>query len=478
MLVILANKYKYMNKFALIHLNHINSASSSHWYIKEYYLGIFFFANNLYDYHIKNNPKDIHIAINFIKLAKSDFQKGKSFYPNIFNIFINKILNNKYLTFENREYIQKELNIRPNNNQFLKISEYNIIYDYQKLITNSKSIDNNINNIKYIEKNNIINYTIISIIIICKEYKYLEKTINSIENQNYTNYEIILIYDNNENNDLYLIQQYINKYPNINLVKNNEKRGYLYSIAKGVISSRGEYILTLEPGYALAETNSLKELNYEITNNNNIDIDIIEFNLLLNDDENITNNSLSLYKCEHFESKTSKELFNIKFNKNVSEIDQEKELLSNKLIKANLFKNIINEYELINYSNVIYNYYDNIFLFILSKKNATFKHINKYCLIQYSTNIEYLNNDIHKDRNQTIKDIIFYINFLFDKSNNSTEDKKKVLNEFNNILSVIYNKNQKISKESQELYEKFINCEDISQPDKNLLNFYYQSLLT
>jgi hypothetical protein len=234
----------------------------------------------------------------------------------------------------------------------------------------------------------------------------------------------------------------------------------------------------LEPGYALAETNSLKELNYEITNNNNIDTDIIEFNLLLNDDENITNNSLSLYKCEHFESKTSKELFNIKFNKNVSEIDQEKELLSNKLIKANLFKNIINEYELINYSNVIYNYYDNIFLFILSKKNATFKHINKCCLIQYSTNIEYLNNEIHQDKNQTIKDMIFYINFLFDKSNNNTEDKKKVLNEFNNILSVIYNKNQKISKESQELYEKFINCEAISQPDKNLLNFYYQSLLT
>jgi len=468
MLVILAKKYKYINKFALIHLNHRNSASSSHWNIKEYYLGILFFANTLYDYHIKDNPKDINISVNFIKLAKSGFKKGKSLYPNTFNIVINKILNNYYLTNKDRLYINKKFDINTNNTQFLKLNESIPIYNFQTL--NSIS---NLNNITEIDNN--INYTNISIIIVCNEYKYLEKTIDSIENQNYTNYEIILIYDNIKNYDFQLIIKYISVYPNIYIISNNEKKGYLFSISKGVLLAKGVYILTLEPGYRLAEINSLNKLHFEIDNNN---VDILEFNLLVNNNENITNNSLSLYKCGHYISKASNEIYNLKFNKNIKDIDQEKELLVNKLIKANLYKNIINEYELINYNNKIYKYYDNILLFLLLNTNATFKHIEKYFVIQYINNIEILNNnEIKKDKNQIIKDSIFYINFLFEKSKNTSEDKEEVLNEFNNILSVIYNKYDRISRESQELYEKFLNCEYIPRLSKRLLTFYYHSLV-
>ena len=61
MLVILAKKYKYLNKFALLHLFHKQSISNNYYKKNEYYLSIFFFANVIYKYCLKNNPKDINM---------------------------------------------------------------------------------------------------------------------------------------------------------------------------------------------------------------------------------------------------------------------------------------------------------------------------------------------------------------------------------------------------------------------------------
>ena len=44
--------------------------------------------------------------------------------------------------------------------------------------------------------------TEISIIIYCFEYKYLKKTIKSLLGQKYLNLEIIIIYDNDQKEDL------------------------------------------------------------------------------------------------------------------------------------------------------------------------------------------------------------------------------------------------------------------------------------
>ena len=54
------------------------------------------------------------------------------------------------------------------------------------------------------------------------------------------------------------------------------------------------------------------------------DIDILEFNLLINKDDYINENSFSLYRCNHFNSSLNTTI--IKYNKNYKEIDQEKEL--------------------------------------------------------------------------------------------------------------------------------------------------------
>ena len=81
-IVILSKKYKYLNNFALIHLYHNNSAMAK--YSDQYYIGILFCGYNLYDYYIKNNPKDIIILINFIKRYKYYYKLSKNIYSKFY----------------------------------------------------------------------------------------------------------------------------------------------------------------------------------------------------------------------------------------------------------------------------------------------------------------------------------------------------------------------------------------------------------
>ena len=247
----------------------------------------------------------------------------------------------------------------------------------------------------------------------------------------------------------------------------------MYSISLGVLSSKGKYILILEPSNTLSKQNSLNEL-YNFASDENIDI--LEFNLLINYKETISKNSLFLYKCLHFKSEI--DLEKIKYNKNHTNFDLQKDLLINKLIKAETFKNIIKEYNINEIQNKVYNYYDNIFLYILQKSNKSFNHINVFGVIKNINNTNSLNiNNIIEDKKQKINDSIFYINFLFENSYNTFEAKEFVINEFFNIMSIIYNKFIDNSSESYNLYEKFINCQYITQIQKNYLQLYYNSLI-
>ena len=114
------------------------------------------------------------------------------------------------------------------------------------------------------------------------------------------------------------------------------------------------------------------------------DLDLLEFNLLINKHEKIANNSLTLYKCSHFES--SKDLKKIKIKQKYKDLAQEKELLTNKLIKNKIYKKIILQYKLYNSNITIFNYYEDILLFLLKKNKLEIKHIDEYGVIQNKNN--------------------------------------------------------------------------------------------
>ena len=462
MFIILGKRYKYLNKFALLHLIHTKSASNNYQENKKYFLSVLFVSNIICEYHLKNNPKDIVILINYIKLFIDCFRYGKIFYPDLFQNIINYIMKNEYLT------LNKKIDIINNiaTNSSLTMNTF-----YKYINVKAKKSNSIFNKSKTII-NDCKNFYHISFIIYCNEFLYLRKTINSILEQLYINYEIIIIYDNIEVNDLYYIQNFIKKYTFITLLKNKNIKGILYSISLGVLKSIGQYILYLQSGYILFKENILNEIFMKVNNN----IDILEFNLFINNNYFVNSPSLNLYKCLHVKSKINTE--SIKYNSLYKEIDQSKELLFNKLIKTDFFKNIINEYKFLKYQNCVYNFYDNILLFPLMNNNIKFMHIDTIGVIQNNKDIDELNLiNIMKDKDQKIKDSIFYINFIFDNSNNTYEGKKYALNEFFNYLSIIYNRFNNISFDSHKLLEKFNNSKFINKRDKMNLNAYYNSLI-
>lgn len=87
-------------------------------------------------------------------------------------------------------------------------------------------------------------------------------------------------------------------------------------------------------------------------------------------------------------------------------------------------------------------------------------------------------NDFSSENNETnINEIIFYINFIFNNSKNTFKAKEIILQKLFNELSSIFNKFTNISDSSIKLINKFMNCNYISKANKNLLNFYYMSLI-
>ena len=205
-----------------------------------------------------------------------------------------------------------------------------------------------------------------------------------------------------------LRKELIKEYTNIKLII-NKRKGVISSYFTGILESKGEYILTIKPGYTLSKRTILNEIVKNIDDN----LDILEFNLLINDNEIIRNDSLYLYKCSHFKSEINIDSF--LFNQNYKKIDLEKELIINKLIKSNVYKRIINKYKYFFIDNKIYYYFDELILFLFKKEKIEIKHINNFIIIKNSKIIKSF--DLYPEINnetQLSEDSIFYINFLFD----------------------------------------------------------------
>ena len=469
MIVILAKQYKYLNNFGIIHLAHKKAISNKFLDNEEFYLSLLFFLNNIYDFYIQNHPQDIQIIINFFISMKYYIKRAKNLYPKLFFFIIRKFYFNNILSYNEIIKLLNDLNIKIDKSKawntyeyLMNSTEYYSIYNFQNM--NKSSI---IKKFNYEPK--------ISIIILLKaDFKFLENTIKSIENQNFKQFEVILIYDNDEQIDINIIKKYIKAFPNIKIINNNKQKGLYYSYSIGILYSKGDYIIILNSGFSLAKNNILSELYMNLIND---EIDLLEFKLLINNNDVISNNSLSLYRCSHFKSEIN--LSKIKYNKNYKELDEQKELLNNKIIKSSLCKNIINKYLItISEKKNIYYYFDEIMLFFLNKLNLKFKYIEEFGMIKYiNENRIFKLYDKMNNTRKLYSDSLFYINFLFDNSENTFSDKKYVLNEYYNIMNIIYNKFSKITKESNQLYEKFINCEYISSEDKINLKVYYNSLI-
>ena len=75
-----------------------------------------------------------------------------------------------------------------------------------------------------------------------KKRIFFEKTIKSIVNQSYKNFEIILIYDDVNQNELICVKNVLKKIKNTKILVNKKSLGPGNSRNRGILKAKGDYI--------------------------------------------------------------------------------------------------------------------------------------------------------------------------------------------------------------------------------------------
>ena len=457
-ILIYSQKMKSIKNIFYYYFVNINQISNGHQNNPEFFLSVIFAGIIFYDYYIDSNQQDLQIIINYINLNKGHFKIIQKLFPTLFNYFFGKILTTEQILSLSKNNITKEFNISDNCDSYPYLTRNQSFFIFDELSNNKTCLPK--------PKNQLIE---LSIIIICSNYENIIKTINVIGSQNFNSLEIIIIYDDENKTDYNLLNNYMKSFYHIKLIDNQVKRGILYSISKGVMLAKGTYLIIFDPNCFFSNSNTLLNIYTEIKKYNS---DILEFNLY----KILSNNYIVLYTCKHFESRFN--FTQIKYNREFNNIDIKNDLLTNKIIKSEYFKNLIKKFKLEKLDEIIDYYYNNIFDFIFENDNYIFKRISSESIYVYDFNCYKPKfNDFTTSEDRRINELVFYINFIFDNSKNDLESKEKVLKEFFNVLSIIYNKFTKISKASLGLINKFLNSEYISKANKTLLQFFYNSLI-
>ena len=104
-----------------------------------------------------------------------------------------------------------------------------------------------------------------------KKINYIANTLNSILNQTYQNFEIILVYDDIKLDDLLLIENDFKNNPKIKIIKNAQNLGAGISRNIGIKHSKGEIIAFIDaddlwlPNKLEKQTNFMKKNNFQFT---------------------------------------------------------------------------------------------------------------------------------------------------------------------------------------------------------------------
>ncbi len=101
-------------------------------------------------------------------------------------------------------------------------------------------------------------------------YKYLDRSINSVLNQTYKNWELIIVDDGSDDNSFSFIKNYLNKFSKIRYLF-HENRGAAYSMNIGMQNSKGEFITFLGSDDEYLENHLRLRIDY-LSQNKSIDL--------------------------------------------------------------------------------------------------------------------------------------------------------------------------------------------------------------
>ena len=306
---------------------------------------------------------------------------------------------------------------------------------------------------------------------------FIKNGVRSVQNQDFHDIEIIIVEDKSEDKSIQIIKELMNEDPRIILIENEENRGILFSIVKGVLNAKGKYIKTIDVDDFLSCENSLS-IMYKAIEKYNLDIigyGATQGNLDMNT-YTYTHTSFHNYLETSiiYQPELSEKAYKKDINGNIIGVG---DVLWTYFFKRELFIEAIREIDE-KYIMSINNIANDIFLFfILTKKAKSLKFIKKYLYVTIHDKISdnsAVNNFYEKKmmvrEKYTCQNYLSYIEFVFSKSNNDLKLASFAIEYF--FLNNECRGDIKIRDEAIRICKLFLVNQYIEQELKDKINSY------
>ena len=344
------------------------------------------------------------------------------------------------------------------------------IQNYMDLVFNGTVLDKD--KIYYPSKNPKISI----VISVFNGEAYLKTAILSIQNQNLKDLEIVLVDDGSKDNSVNLIKELMKTEPRIVLYENGENKGTLFTKSKGVLNSKGKYVIVMDEDDIFVQRDAFSSIYAEAEKNN---LDMLGYILDYSGrklDRNKRRYSYSnKLKQIVYQPELSNIMYTLHHNGHVSKFGGS---LVNHLVRTDLFKKVI---KLIDEENMNFhmNHHEDYILFFLLTRNAkSIKYIERIfyiCPTFWDNNepkVKFRNEIKNEERHN--KKCFAYLNFLdilFKNTKNTKEDKKIAFSQVKYYyLDIKYCRKNKVTREKAiSVFKLYLENEYVSDEDKKKL---------
>ena len=428
------------------------------------YILLFFFFFTIFFLIKKNIFSKLNIP------SRREVSKSNALEINITNININNSFS--YIFNDSSVYnISNKLNDMVFSEEELK---YHSLFNAAKRAKDfiNKSIDGILLNNNSFILNEKPKISIVIPVYNCE--KTIKRAITSIQNQNFTDFEIILINDLSNDNSLEMINHLKKQDPRIKIFNNHKNMGTLYSRSIGVLYSNGKYIFPLDNDDMFLEKDVFYNIAIEIAEKS--DFDIVEFRAMQAQGlKNFFKNYISSVMLCKYKKGT------IVYQPQLSELPlrptnkldryQKNELfIWGKCIKNEVYKKALMSYGEEKFSTYVTAYEDLIINFIIFQFAKSFIFVPKYGILKILSRSSAYYQASQKAKN---KYEMRLLDAVFDFSRNTFEGKKVVVNAVleylnNNELELTL-KNEKCKILLKSILERIFKCPYITEENKQII---------
>ena len=294
------------------------------------------------------------------------------------------------------------------------------------------------------------------------------RSIRSIQNQNISDLEIILVNDFSTDESLSIVEQFQKEDPRIKIINNQRNMGILYSRSIGALSSKGKYLFTLDNDDIFLN-NDIFDTSIKLGENGNFDI--VEFKAISNRilNQGLLNNKIKDAKFSHHETiiLLQPELgrFPIPTGNETGKYGLRDIFLWGKCIKTKIYQKALNKLGTNRYSRFMIRYEDILVNYMIFNIADSFINIQKYGIYHFIRNGS--GTSIGRKKVSRNTNILYLIDVVIDFSQNNENNKKLAAHIIIYIL--------KLKRIKQTLTAKKYNMELIISCIKRVLNSEYIS---